>query len=419
MRTTVTPILKKKPKKLSRQEKKFQHTWRKISLLKAENTTLAAQLDDLIRLTDEKVAPIEHSLSLEYHELIDKKLRFLTMKSLNQWQRFELAEWIEQSFDTLQLFSQADLLRFQQQVKRYNEIINPADEFDSDDVTNHAEQLESGRTQEASPDAALQQMLDAFIAKQTQQLQSFEQQQQASGQIDFIADDALEQFTCQQTDELIAFKQLLDKMRDQAEDATPFSSEHVDDSRFDQDDAQEPYTPANQARLKTLFRDASLKDIFRQLARVLHPDREQDPERARHKQVLMSDALKARDEGDILTLFAMYSEHVSQDSLCFNESELEALNQLLIHQVTQLQDEKHQIIGQSPAHRKAFECFYDTNNKKINSKITHYIQEIEAEKTLIQELTVCLSSLKSLKPFLEERRESSPNNFYQDFNEFF
>lgn len=417
MQITLTQLLEKKPKKLSSQEKKFQHAWRKISKLKAENSSLTSQLDDLVRLVDETVAPFEQALSLEYHALVDKKLRFLTMKSLAQWQRFELAEWIEQSFDTLQQFSQADAQRFQQQINSYNDIVAPDDELFADNLSDTAEPFESAQATEITPDVVFQQMLDAFIAEQVQQRQSFERQQQASGQVDFLADEALAQFICQQADELTTFKQMLDDMQDQIKDADPFSFfEDEDEFCFNHDDTEteDPYT-ADTARLKKLFSDTSLKEIFRKLAKVLHPDREQDPERVRHKQVLMSDALKAREEGDILTLFAMYSEHVSQDGLYFEDNELEALNELLTHQITQLQDEKHQIIRQSPAHHKAFECFYDTNRKKLDKKITHYIQEIEADKAYIRELTASLSSLRVLKPILEDRREAAFDSFPYGF----
>ncbi|MEH6576244.1 MAG: hypothetical protein V7731_04110 [Amphritea sp.] len=420
MQITVTQILEKQPKKLSSREKKFQQAWRKVTKLKAENTTLATELDELVQLLEAKISPAEQTISLEYHALVDKKLRFLTMKSLTQWQRFELSDWIEQSFDKIQLLSQADPQRFQQQVKNYNEIVAPDDELFEDDFLGDPEQAEFDDAQEETPEDFVQDMLDAFIAEQKQQRQNFEKQQQASGQVDFLADESLEQFARQQAEELTEFKLHLDDILNMAQDEDPFSfSGSSDDFGFNHDDSDESFTSNTQTRLKTLFSDSSVKVIFRKLAKVLHPDREQDPKEIRRKQVLMSDALKARDEGDILTLFAMYSEHVSQDELSFDEKELDALNKLLMEQIEQLKNAKDRIAMQSQAHHKAFECFYDTSRKKIDKKINSYLQEIEDDKALIRELTSSLSSLRMLKPYLEDRRDAAFGNFSYNFNQFF
>lgn len=58
--------------------------------------------------------------------------------------------------------------------------------------------------------------------------------------------------------------------------------------------------------------DRIVARLFRRLARVLHPDREPDESRRLVKHALMSECLRARDEGDIDTLLSLHAEHVGE-----------------------------------------------------------------------------------------------------------
>ncbi|HGB4869509.1 TPA: hypothetical protein ACIVK9_003356 [Salmonella enterica subsp. enterica serovar Muenchen] len=62
--------------------------------------------------------------------------------------------------------------------------------------------------------------------------------------------------------------------------------------------------------IREIFRGSQLSKIYRQIARVVHPDRERDPLKKEEKHRLMQQLVKARKEGDVVTLVTMYDEFV-------------------------------------------------------------------------------------------------------------
>jgi len=61
---------------------------------------------------------------------------------------------------------------------------------------------------------------------------------------------------------------------------------------------------------KVLGDIVTVDQLFRPLARALHPDREQDETRQAEKHALMSECLQARENNDIDTLLSLYIEHI-------------------------------------------------------------------------------------------------------------
>ncbi len=85
------------------------------------------------------------------------------------------------------------------------------------------------------------------------------------------------------------------------------SGDHQDNN----DDASSNASEHAGSTAETVFGDVlSVDQLFRPLARALHPDREQNEQRKAEKHALMSECLTARENNDIDSLLSLYIEHI-------------------------------------------------------------------------------------------------------------
>lgn len=102
---------------------------------------------------------------------------------------------------------------------------------------------------------------------------------------------------------------------------------------------------AAQAAAQALMDDAqtSLRSLFRQLASMLHPDREPDAQLRQTKTALMSEANAAYERHDLVTLLQIQQRALGADPLAaarLSEDKLAALTQLLKQQVAEFERER-------------------------------------------------------------------------------
>ncbi|MGZ0018280.1 hypothetical protein [Nitrosomonas sp. wSCUT-2] len=123
----------------------------------------------------------------------------------------------------------------------------------------------------------------------------------------------------------------------------------------------------NAAQLKAQAEQAdaqsTLRMIFRQLASVLHPDRETDPEQRARKNTLMSEANAAYERSDLIELLKIQLriELTSTDAIAkMAEEKLSPLTLLLKQQMHGLQNELHN------ARQKARQEFGLDRNEIVN-----------------------------------------------------
>ena len=102
-------------------------------------------------------------------------------------------------------------------------------------------------------------------------------------------------------------------------------------------------TKAEQQAIDT---EKLLKDIYRKLTRVLHPDREPDEAERKRKTGLMSEANKAYESRNLLALLQLQLEASKLDSRAaatLADDQLKVVNQGLAEQLRELQLERHHL----------------------------------------------------------------------------
>jgi len=394
------------PKKQSAKLKRFRKLWAQAEKLEQSNMQLQQRLGEIAIEVEPIMAQAEQAMCANTHDLLDKKLKFLKMKSLAQWQRRELFEWIGDSLTFLNHSEYTDQNRLEQQIQRMDDIVGPPPEDDydyPDDEDDGAIDIE----------AILVHFEKDFGLEQAHQRAEFIKQQQ--GDL-FGHEEALAEFDRHQAEEKAA---ALKSFKEQLEAEVNFDGADI----FDEDDDLDPFADfepqgpeqdpglerekQDKADLRKLLDGANVKKLFQQLAKVLHPDREPDKAVQAQKQVLMAQAIKARDEGDILSLFSLHNTHVPGSELEFDNSQLAALCQLLEEQIEKLKQAKSDVIMDTPKQARVYEFFYAASDKKVNKNIADYKKMSQADIENLNDLVKYLSSLKHLKPLLEERYDMS------------
>jgi hypothetical protein len=109
-----------------------------------------------------------------------------------------------------------------------------------------------------------------------------------------------------------------------------------------------PKTLAKEARLEEAEKQAtrSVREVFRQLASALHPDREQDPAERARKTALMQEVNRAYGAGDLLALLELQLQIEQIDPAALASLARERLvhyNRVLQEQLSRLLEELHDL----------------------------------------------------------------------------
>jgi hypothetical protein len=193
------------------------------------------------------------------------------------------------------------------------------------------------------------------------------------------------------------------------EDLFGFDDVDPETAAFDNgSDANEPdwMNDEEEAHIGRTVMDGSwAKDLFRRAAQALHPDREPDAERRHIKQERMRELLRARKDADIMAMLTIYSDSVSGTDIVVAEQEMTEICDALEHQLEVLELERQEYIHSHPSRHMAFECFYHGTKKGRVRRIQQWEQDLKHEKADLRDLVAFLRNLNCLKSVLEERRE--------------
>ncbi|HAF2609320.1 TPA: hypothetical protein G8N50_004760 [Salmonella enterica] len=161
------------------------------------------------------------------------------------------------------------------------------------------------------------------------------------------------------------------------------------------------YTPDENddtSAIREIFRGSQLSKIYRQIARVVHPDREQDPLKKEEKQRLMQQLVKARNEGDVVMLVKMYGELVPDGDISLDGEDLEHIEHLLLMRLRTLNNIHRDIFNGQGLKTCIWKLFSASSKKKVREKMALHIQEVHnGIKQMEREIRYLSSSRKVVK----------------------
>ncbi len=189
------------------------------------------------------------------------------------------------------------------------------------------------------------------------------------------------------------------------EDAQPENPDPTGEPSADERSTATEGSSRGKASIEQLEQRLSVDRLFRQLARTLHPDLEQDEARKAAKHELMSECLLARKNKDINTLLTLYCEHVGDLPDDLEGNEHEELVQALEQQLRQLQNELRLERFGNPLHVQIVERYSATHDTTSRQRVLQHAASLDLEIKRVQHRLQQLDSREGLLAELAERRE--------------
>ena len=345
-------------KRKSRLQERFDKLRNTLERQRRRNDRFRQDLDELV--------DIYHRRSMENNKvafddlvaLSSKLVAFAGRKSLSDWHRVELDEWLRDMIE--RRISQVDREVAEQLRMKYRQAV--------------------ARSMGISAD----QLVERFEAENGDVDREFEERGGAEQAEDM--DEGPWQ------EDLFGFGDV-----DPEAEAFDHSSEASGPDWMDDEEAADIG--------RTVMDGSWAKDLFRRAAQALHPDRESDPERRQVKQERMRELLRARKQGDIMTMLTIYSDSVSSADIVIAEQEMTEVCDVLEDQLEALELEKHEYVYSNPVRHMVFELFYHSTKKGRKRRVQEWEQDLEHEVADLRRLIAFLRNLNCLKRVLEDRRE--------------
>jgi len=378
MTLATTADKKPKHKKKLTKEDRFQMLWRKIEKQKKLNKNRQKELESFILRIESDIGSSERKLVGIELVKIEKLIEFFSRKSLSQWQREELIYLIQTNFSLLDTNPFSDHATTNTLKGEFNTLLEhwyPEDDDYDDSLfeTPETENVKNSKTKNNSAEKDTYGGED-FFGDMDEQLADIDEDP-----INVNKDSE---------DESIDhdfFERLFDE----------FTNHHEFD---DNDSAEEEKIK----KINKLFKRSSINNMFRRIAKVLHPDKEQDEQRKDEKHQLMISLIEARDKNDIPTIFAMYAEHVGEMPEDLAKEDIENINLLLNYQLKQLKEEYASAPYRDPKAAMFFDMFQAKTEKGIVENIRERLKDIDDSIDASRNFLSKITSLSKLKPLLEE-----------------
>ena len=168
-----------------------------------------------------------------------------------------------------------------------------------------------------------------------------------------------------------------------------------------------PTPQQQQAEQALVDADASLRQIYRQLASALHPDREPDPQERLRKNALMGQANAAYDRKDLLALLRLQLEAELVDPAHLeraSQARLQSLALLLKQQAAHLERQR-QAEQQRWLHALDLPAAVPLKAKTLAQQLVHALEAQQRAVKVAQADLQAVQSLATLKTWLNARRQ--------------
>lgn len=343
----------------SKVQARFDKLRERIEQEQERNEKLSRKLDELARWLESRRLEIERDVLDASRRLGARLVEFFKRKSLSNWHREELVDWITEMIEQISAID---------------------------------------------PDAGAelrQQFVDALgvhFGMSEDEMNARVHEHFDSYHPDFDIDDEIDD------DEIDDDKEFEDDVQP---DMFGYEDVWAEAGRQRRDESAWEAGPAEAASaVDSRLVDAGwLRRLFRRAAQALHPDRETDADQRALKHERMQELLQARKDGDLLAMLRLYAEASGDSELVLAETEMKQACELMEQKLVGLQHERVEITSQSPLHAWAHDEFYRISSKRREQKIRRWKREAQAEAREAARIADELKNLDVLKAHLQQRRE--------------
>lgn len=373
-----TALTRKQKKLTAKPKTPFEKIWAQVEKKQKRNAEQVAMINKWFENFEKKVLPVEQDYLDAKEDLFKHLIVFFKRKSLSQYQRGNLFEWIEDLLLTLES----------------NPFYNRRKLADLHQQLNDAIGIVHQNMYEKEPDKPI----------------SHDSIEEVRALIDEIL-DGQRQYTDEQLAAFVrnpkSFEEELESIYDEMA-----ASEDDDCDGDDFDEEQEYFNPFEEhspeqsnrrERLKSLFDDAELGKIYKLLANKLHPDKETDLQLKAYKSEQMALLSKAKKAKDAFTLIQMFQTHLPKKAKEFDPNLSDALYQLLNEKLFDLDREFETIDAKMGVAGMVWQRFGAKTNKQIEKNFSEYLEYLNEGQVECGDLLQNMTNLKTLKQVLNLR----------------
>jgi hypothetical protein len=328
--------------------------WAKIEKNEIRNKKAQNKVDQLYQEYKGTIIPyIEQKIDAELN-LIEYYIKHLNSKILTKQQKQDLISYVSYKIDKVDM---SETVKYNDRVSNINKSIN--------EYTHKYFKKEIKEDTDYFYNAFLKEIKDKFDIDMDIPQEIFEEAA--------LTNDTSKLFD------------LLKSYTDKVEDDN-VSKDNADDSEWN--DYEYDYYKDEESieadKIKEIFKGSQLNKIYKKIANVIHPDKEQDPELKKYKVSEMQKLIAAKKEGDVFSLIKMYQRYVPNGSLDLGDDAINNIEHLLEMQIRKLNYE-HKDIFENQGHKTYVWKNYSASSKK---KIRH---KFDNEKEFI------IKSIESIK----------------------
>ncbi|MFT5923441.1 MAG: hypothetical protein ACI9LE_000421 [Paraglaciecola sp.] len=375
-------------------QKSLSELWSKIEKKQKRNQKF---LDDKEKLFDEfqiKVLPVEQQQGMEMVNLVEFLIPFFARKSLSEYQREELISWIESTLEYLRSHPFLSDVDHESLQNKFNAAFSTFIQTQNIEIDIH--QIEKVRMD-------IEHMFEGDMQLTDDEI------------IDLIKDHSLLNQYIQRMDNEISEKEDENKVDDDDEENSgeqgdPF--ERFFEDNFGEDDVKqdaekEAAKDTTKKNLDKLFKSGQLNKIYKRLAALLHPDKEQDPSKKEQKHVLMQTLSEARKNKDAFTLLQLYQIHINDGEFSFDPDTLTSTQALLRVKLHRLDDELYAAKSSNELSTLVWRKFSGRSKKQTESNIKIHLANIADEVQENQHIMQQNQTVTQMKKHLQERLEKN------------
>lgn len=351
--------------------------WEAIRRTREELNQWQQQVDQVDRLFNQFILPREQTLTHEVSNISELLIQHFAKDELDTPDRSLLGLWITENLQSLQGHPFASVQRTQTLTREWRTLISKegAIEYQLSRMARNMEVL--SETDPVSAQPVDQKHSGASIDEQTSESASSD-----------TADDAS-----------------VDQTAGSAQDCASGKQKQSDENaKRDSQSRKGAKEQSVEEKISVLESKLSVDRLFRQLAKALHPDKEQDETLRSQKHVLMSQCLKARKNKDINTLLTLYCQYVGELPDDLHDDSQGELIAALEEQLKQLQFALRQARFGDPLHTMIVERYSSSDTQLCEKRINDHAASLDSEISAMQRLSRQLNTHEGLLDSLDERR---------------
>jgi len=352
--------------KMTKELNSFQALWRKIESCEQRNAKAAIKVDKLYGDYQSILLPHEKLYGASHCKLVGHLLSFVPSKDLKKRDKLSLLEYLSDHFGRMNsarhLYDAPELAKLEEESDKYYEqyFAKERKEAIESDYDDFKDMLSMALGEDIDlPDEALK---EAIISRDFSKIES-------------LLAEARQAYT--------------DKRSEDKDDA--WGDYEFNYYRDEEDES---------SKVTEIFKASQLTKMYKKIANVIHPDKEQDPAKKEERHVQMQALLLAKKEADVFTLIKMYQEFVPEGEYFLDDSAMEHIEHLLQMRIQKLNRE-HRDIFNAQGHKSYIWKEYSlTSRKKTMEKMNQHIGEIDHHIAMMDDKVRTLDSVKKVKKML-------------------